>query len=124
MKALYESLVNQGKDLELGHFGTRVVNTLRIEKGFRAWGHEMNKDTTPIETGLMPFVKMKKKTDFIGKQAVADLLKNTQNSEVVFLSVDSPDVDPEGDEAVNILGKAVGFTTSGCYSPVLGSALA
>ena len=29
--------------------------------GFRAWGHEMNKDTTPIETGLMPFVRMKKK---------------------------------------------------------------
>ena len=55
---------------------------------------------------------------------MADLLKNTQNSEVVFLSVDSPNVDPEGDEAVNILGKAVGFTTSGCYSPVLGSALA
>ena len=30
---LYTSLVEQGRDLELGHVGTRVINTLRIEKG-------------------------------------------------------------------------------------------
>ena len=35
--------------------------------GFRAWGHEMNMDTTPIETGLMPFVRMKKKVNTVGR---------------------------------------------------------
>ena len=32
--------------------------------GFRGWGHEMNKDISPIEAGLMPFVRMKKKVEF------------------------------------------------------------
>ena len=52
------------------------------------------------------------------------MLKNPRTSEVVFLAIDSPDVDPEGDESVVVYGKAVGYTTSGCYSPVLKSALA
>ena len=52
------------------------------------------------------------------------MLKIPCTSEVVFLAVDSPDVDPEGDESVVLFGKAVGYTTSGCYSPVLKSALA
>ena len=52
------------------------------------------------------------------------MLKTPRTSEVVFLAVDSPDVDPEGDESVLVYGKAVGYTTSGCYSPVLKSALA
>ena len=52
------------------------------------------------------------------------MLKAPRSSEVVFLAVDSSDVDPEGDESVVVFGKAVGYTTSGCYSPVLKSALA
>jgi len=125
MAALYKSLLAQGEDLELGHFGTRVVNTLRIEKGFRAWGHEMNKDTTPIETGLMPFVRLNKKADFIGKEALQDLLKSVPSRRVVHLAVDkqTTDVEPEGDETVLSEGKPVGYTTSGCWSPVLGSGL-
>ena len=74
-----------GAELGIGHAGTRVINTLRIEKGeeeesvnwcqlaavtvlcagFRAWGREMNKDVSPIEAGLMPFVRMKKKVHTI-----------------------------------------------------------
>jgi len=125
MKALYESLVSQGEDLELGHFGTRVVNTLRIEKGFRAWGHEMNKDTTPIETGLMPFVRLKKKADFVGKSALLKLLQKVPTRRVVHLAMDAAttDVEPEGDETILCEGKPVGYTTSGCWSPVLGSGL-
>jgi len=124
MDAVYQAIVDNGADLGLGHVGTRVINTLRIEKGFRGWGHEMNKDTSPIEPGLMPFVKIQKKANFIGKTAVQEMLKTPRTSEVVFLAVNSPDVDPEGDESVVVYGKAVGYTTSGCYSPVLKSALA
>ena len=78
MDTVYQAIVDHGEDLGLGHVGTRVINTLRIEKGwlagliffsfiliiipgFRGWGHEMNKDTSPIEPGLMPFVKLNKK---------------------------------------------------------------
>jgi len=124
MSSVYRSIVENGGDLGLEHIGTRVINTLRIEKGFRGWGHEMNKDTSPTETGLMPFIRMKKKADFIGKSAVAERQKMVPASQIVFLKIDSPDIDPEGDETVCMLGKPVGHTTSGCYSPVLEAPLA
>ena len=65
MVTVYQALVQHGADLNLGHVGTRVINTCRIEKGFRAWGREMNKDVSPIEAGLMPFVRMNKKVSEI-----------------------------------------------------------
>lgn len=126
MVELYSSLTNEGADLELGHFGTRVVNTLRIEKGFRAWGHEMNKDTTPIETGLMPFVRLKKKSDFVGKSGLLEAMKEVPTRKVVHLAItpDLTNLEPEGDETVLCEGKPVGYTTSGCWSPVLNGGLA
>lgn len=125
MATLYQALMGAGTDLQLGHFGTRVLNTLRIEKGFRAWGHEMNKDTTPIETGLMPFVRMKKKSQFIGKTALEELRKKLPERKVVHLAVDAgtTDVEPEGDETILSQDKPIGYTTSGCWSPLLNSGL-
>merc|ERR1719385_127792 len=111
MSAVYSSIMSAGAGLNLGHVGTR-------------WGHEMNKDTSPIETGLMPFVRMKKKAEFIGKAGLAKLMQKPASSTIVFLRIDGKNIDPEGDESVTLLGKPVGHTTSGCYSPLLGSPLA
>ena len=85
--------------------------------GFRAWGREMNKDVTPREAGLMPFIRMKKNENFIGKTALAEELKQPMLRQVVMLEVDTDEVDPEGDESVLVCGKPVGYTTSGCFSP-------
>ena len=37
MSAVYSSIISAGEGLDLGHVGTRVINTLRMEKGFRGW---------------------------------------------------------------------------------------
>ena len=105
MGRVYREIRDQGGDLGLAHAGTRVINTLRIEKGrekdtpisfptiqrncpgFRAWGREMNKDVSPIESGLMPFVRMKKQADFIGKSALQERLKIPMTSEIVMIKV-------------------------------------
>ena len=127
MTSVYREILDRGGDLGLGHVGTRVINTLRIEKGednkmlksismllnsisgFRAWGREMNKDVSPIESGLMPFVRMNKPVDFIGKAALAERLKIPLTSSTVMLKVDTDNCDPEGDESVMMFGKAVGL---------------
>lgn len=44
----------------MNDFGTLALNVLRIEKGFRMWGAEMNTDTSPLEAGLKPFINLKK----------------------------------------------------------------
>jgi len=125
METLYDTITSKGEDLGLDHFGTRVVNTLRIEKGFRAWGHEMNMDTSPVETGLLPFIRMKKKTDFIGKEALLEELKSVPKRSLVHMSIcpSVVDYEPEGDETVLCEGKPIGFTTSGCWSPLVGGGL-
>ena len=69
----------------------------------------MNKDVSPIESGLMPFVRMKKQADFIGKAALLERLKIPMTSTNVMLKVDTDNCDPEGDESVMMLGKAVSF---------------
>ena len=62
--------------------------------------------------------------NFIGKSALLTRLETPVGREVVMVSVDSPDCDPEGDETILCCGKTVGFTTSGCYSPAVKSGLA
>ena len=62
--------------------------------------------------------------DFIGKSTLKRMLETPMTSQVVMLSVNTEDCDPEGDESVLMYDKVVGFTTSGCHSPALGSGLA
>jgi len=126
LPTLYDSLVHEGQEFELGHVGNRVINTLRIEKGFRAWGHEMNKDTTPVESGLLPFIRFKKKSDFQGKAGLKKHMTEVSNRQVVHIGIDSSvtNYEPEGDETVLCEGKPVGCTTSGCWSQILNQGLA
>ncbi|XP_072166701.1 dimethylglycine dehydrogenase, mitochondrial-like [Diadema setosum] len=113
---LYKALLTAGEEYGIGDFGTYVMNVLRIEKGFRAWGAEMLVDNNPIEAGLSPFVKMKKEANFIGKDAVRKIKKEGLSRKVTLLKVDAEDVDPEGNETIWQDGKVIGNTTSGCFS--------
>ncbi|XP_071520063.1 dimethylglycine dehydrogenase, mitochondrial-like [Panulirus ornatus] len=120
---LYEALLTHGEEFGLGDFGTLAINVLRLEKGFKMWGAEMNMDTTIIDAGLMSFVNMKK-GDFVGRAALQELLKYRSRRHLVQVKIDSPDVDPQGDETIWLGGKVVGNTTSGCFSYHLGQPLA
>ena len=51
----------------LKDFGAYAMNSMRLEKGFRGWGAEMNVDTNPLEAGLGFFVKLNKSADFVGE---------------------------------------------------------
>ena len=60
-----KSLLAAGKDQGIGHFGTFTLDALRIEKGFKMWGNEMNLDVDAWEAGLNPFIRLKKKVGVI-----------------------------------------------------------
>ena len=94
------------------------------EKGFKMWGNEMNCDGTVLEAGLEAFVRMKKKSDFLGKKAVKAKMNDYLEQKLTMLEVDVENVDPEGNESVWLCNKCIGNTTSGCYSPALGKGLA
>ncbi|GLG96783.1 uncharacterized protein GBIM_03690 [Gryllus bimaculatus] len=115
IKLLYEKILNTGKEYSIDDFGTFALQVLRMEKGFRMWGADMNKDTSPIEAGLHNFIKINKGS-FIGQNALEKEFQEGLTKTLVPLLVDSPDVDPKGDEAVWCAGKVIGNTTSGCFS--------
>ncbi|XP_064618508.1 dimethylglycine dehydrogenase, mitochondrial-like [Lineus longissimus] len=112
---LYEALENAGQEFGIGDFGTYALNSMRIEKGFRGWGAEMTVDLNPFEAGLDFFIKMKKPTNFIGKEALQKIKATGLEKKLVMMKVDISDVDPEGNETVWYQDKVVGMTTSGGY---------
>ena len=68
--AVFDEIQKAGASLGLKPAGTEALSSLRIEKGFRAWGHEISSDDTPIHAGLESTVKFNKKQSFIGKEAL------------------------------------------------------
>ncbi|KAL5260238.1 hypothetical protein ACHWQZ_G010380 [Mnemiopsis leidyi] len=115
--ALYRKILEAGADYGIGDYGTYATNSLRIEKGFRGWGAEMNLDKNPYEAGLGPFIKPNKKTKFIGQEACQKISQNDLKCKLVVMTVDTHGfVDPEGNETVWFDNKVVGNTTAGAWS--------
>ncbi|XP_059214556.1 dimethylglycine dehydrogenase, mitochondrial [Centropristis striata] len=116
MAAVYNAMMEAGKGEGIDNFGTYAMNALRLEKGFRGWGAEMNCDTNPLEAGLDYFIKMNKPADFIGKAALQQIKAQGLKRKLSYISLDTDDIDPEGNETIWCNGKVVGNTTSGAYS--------
>jgi dimethylglycine dehydrogenase len=112
--ALYDALVEAGRDLGLAHFGGRALNSLRLEKSFGAWLREYTPDYTPFQAGLARFIDFDK-GDFVGREAALRLREEAPSHRLVTLVVDAADADAYGDEPVLANGRVVGFTTSGGY---------
>nr|MBX2883745.1 FAD-dependent oxidoreductase [Granulosicoccus sp.] len=68
---VYKALIEAGKPLGLINAGYRVIETCRLEKGYRAWGSDIGPDHTPIEAGLGWALKVNKsEVPFLGRDAV------------------------------------------------------
>uniref|UniRef100_A0A8C8I6S1 Dimethylglycine dehydrogenase, mitochondrial n=1 Tax=Oncorhynchus tshawytscha TaxID=74940 RepID=A0A8C8I6S1_ONCTS len=76
----------------------------------------MNCDTNPLEAGLDYFIKLNKHADFIGKAALQEIKAKGLKRKLSYITMETDDVDPEGNETIWLNGKVVGNTTSGAYS--------
>ena len=121
--ALYEALRGAGADLGLVDFGLRAMDSLRLEKGYRSWGADINTEVTPLEAGLERFVAFDK-GDFVGRAALLEQRRAGPRKRLATLEVDAIDADCWGSEAVWAGDRVVGITTSGGYAHWLGLSLA
>uniref|UniRef100_A0A674DA58 Dimethylglycine dehydrogenase, mitochondrial n=1 Tax=Salmo trutta TaxID=8032 RepID=A0A674DA58_SALTR len=96
MAAVYQAIMAAGEDEGIDNFGTYAMSSLRLEKGFRGWGAEH--------------------ADFIGKAALQEIKAKGLKRKLSYITMDTDDVDPEGNETIWLNGKVVGNTTSGAYS--------
>lgn len=120
---LYEQLVNAGQDLGVGDYGLRALDSMRLEKGYRAWGSELLCEITPLEAGLERFVAFDKGA-FRGRAALLAQKERGLTHRIATLTVNARDVDCRGNEPVFRDGRLCGITTSGGYGHTLGTSLA
>ena len=121
--ALYELLLDAGKDLGLRQFGTRALGALRLEKSFGTWAREFRPIYGPFEAGLDRFVALGK-NDFIGRDAALREKQEGPRRRLATFTVGDTDVDVIGDEPVWHDGEVVGWVTSGGYAHHIGKSVA
>ena len=111
---VFLALENAGKIHNIGLYGAYAVNSMRIEKGYRAWGSDLTTERTPLEAGLNYLVKTQGR-DFTGKEAMLKRANSDTAWEMVLLEIETSDVDPFYAHKVLQGEKVVGVVTSGSY---------
>ncbi len=119
-KAFWEMLLEAGNEEGLVPCGLGARDTLRLEAGMPLYGHEMNDEITPLETGLGSFVKMSKK-NFLGKEALVK--KGEPDVSRVGIKITGRGIAREH-MPVYAGEQKIGETTSGTYCPYLEYAVA
>jgi 4-methylaminobutanoate oxidase (formaldehyde-forming) len=121
---VYDALHAAGGDLGLTDAGYYAVESLRVEKAYRAWGRELTTDDTPLEAGLGFAVRFDKAAPFIGRDALLAQRATPLGKRLVSFVLDDPEALPWGDEPIWCEGAIVGSTTSAAYGHTLGRAVA
>ncbi len=119
-EVLYDRLMEVGASHGIGNAGYRAIESLRLEKGYRAWGKDINPDHTPLEAGLGFAVKLKTDVDFLGRQALEQQRKEGLKKRLACFTVDDPDVVLLGRETIFRDGERVGFLSSGGWGYTVG----
>ena len=109
MPPIYQAVLDAGAK----PFGMYALNSLRIEKGYRAWKGDLSTDYTLLEGGLERFVKLDKPFDFTGKAAIQIEKQQGRKKAFVTLIVDAGEADAPYMSTLWHDGQVVGETTSG-----------
>ena len=117
---LFDALIEAGGDFGLRLAGYHALDSLRCEKSYRHWGHDISPEETPYQAGLGFAVKLGKNADFIGREAIAEQKGKILDRRVVSIALDDPEPLLLHDESVYRDGEIVGEITSGAYGHTLG----
>ena len=95
--------------------GAGAFESLRLEKGYRSLGSDIHTNTNPAESGLGFTVKLKKDTDFIGKEALSKIKEAPIQKKLACMVLDDSEGLALGTEPIYSNGKTVGYVTSTNY---------
>ena len=120
---VFDALMEAGKPFEIKPVGYRALESLRLEKGYRAWGSDITPNDSPFEAGLGWAVKLKKDIDFLGRKAAKDMSAKPLGKRLACFTVDDPDVVLLGRETILRNGEPVGYLTSGGHGYTAGKGI-
>ena len=119
---VYDAIVEAGKPLGLRHCGYHALNSLRIEKAYRDWSHDIGPDDTPLDAGLAFTCAWNKPEGFIGREALLAARSQPRRRRLVQFLLTDPEPMLYHNEPILLDGKRVGLITSGMYAHTLGAA--
>ena len=117
---IFDALMAAGEKYRIRPVGYRALESLRLEKGYRAWGSDITPNDTPQEAGLGWAVKLRKNTDFVGRRALEKAAGKPLTKRFAGFTVDDPEIVLVGRETILRNGVPVGYLTSGGHGYTLG----
>lgn len=119
----YERIAEAGRSFDMRHVGLKALASLRMEKGYRDYGHDIDNTDSVLEAGL-GFAVALDKPDFIGKAAVAaKKAEGPLRKRLVQIKLDDPEPMMFHAEIVSRNGREVGYTRAASYGHTLGAAV-
>ncbi|TNJ41020.1 FAD-dependent oxidoreductase [Phaeobacter sp. B1627] len=120
---VFETLWAAGQDLGLKLCGMHMMDSCRIEKGFRHFGHDITCEDHVVDAGLGFAVKVDKGCDFIGRAAVAERKATGPQNRLLQFRLTDPEPLLFHNEPILRNGEYVGYLSSGNYGHTLGGAI-
>jgi glycine cleavage system T protein len=121
---LWDAVWDVGSPLGLVAGGYRAIDSLRLEKGYRAWSSDLTPDVTPFEAGTGFAVKTDKGHDFVGRRALVERADGVPERTLACLVLDDPRAVALGEEPIRVDGDVAGRVTSGGFGYTVGRSIA
>ena len=100
--------------------GYRALESLRLEKGYRAWGSDITPNDSPFHSGLGWAVKLRSNQDFIGRAACERMAAEPLSKMLAGFTTERDDIVLLGRETILRNGVFAGYLTSGGYGYTAG----
>lgn len=120
---VFDRLLAAGAAFGLRLAGYHAMNSLRLEKAYRHWGHDIDTDSTPLEAGLGFTIAWDKSSDWIGRAALLRQRQAGVARRLVQFRLDDPDAMMFHDEPIWRDGARVGRITSAMFGHSVGAAV-
>lgn len=117
---VFDALMAAGEPFGVRPVGYRAIESLRLEKGYRAWSSDITPNDTPFEAGLGWAVKLKSDVDFMGRAACERVANQRLSKKLACFTVDDADVVLLGRETILRDGEFAGYLSSGGFGHTVG----
>jgi glycine cleavage system T protein len=124
VQCVYDEIVGTCQGFGLAHAGYHAINSLRIEKAYRHWGHDITDEDSPLEAGLGFAIAWSKPDGFIGREALQRHKERGVRRRLVNFKLLDRDALVYHNEPIWRDGCIVGRVTSGMFGHTIAQPLA
>jgi 4-methylaminobutanoate oxidase (formaldehyde-forming) len=120
---VYEDLLAAGEQFSVGRGGYYAIDSLRLEKGYRAFGRELTPSENPVEAGLLFACKLDTDIGFLGREALEKARAEGPRKKLLSFKVDDPEAMLWGGELILRDGAVAGQVTSAAWGESVGGSV-